>query len=72
MEYCTEVTIQKNLKQGTEQTTLEWIHCPICGNKTRVQLRKDTVLHNFPLHCPKCKNVSLIDARDMEIAVINE
>ena len=22
----------------------EWIRCPICGNKTRDRLRKDTVL----------------------------
>ena len=33
----------------------EWIHCPVCGNKTRVQIRQDTELKNFPLFCPKCK-----------------
>ena len=33
----------------------EWILCPKCGNKTRLKLRKDTVLTNFPLFCPKCK-----------------
>jgi hypothetical protein len=27
----------------------EWILCPICGNKTRVKIRSDTVLENFPL-----------------------
>ena len=27
----------------------EWILCPKCGNKTRLKLRKDTVLTNFPL-----------------------
>ena len=40
----------------------EWILCPKCGNKTRLRLRKDTVLTNFPLFCPKCKEESLIDA----------
>ncbi len=40
----------------------EWILCPKCGNKTRLKLRKDTVLINFPLFCPKCKEESLIDA----------
>ena len=40
----------------------EWILCPKCGNKTRLKLRKDTVLTNFPLFCPKCKEESLIDA----------
>ena len=39
----------------------KWVHCPICGNKTRLQLRADTELKNFPLYCPKCKKQSLID-----------
>lgn len=33
----------------------KWIHCPVCGNKTRLQIRQDNVLLNFPLYCPKCK-----------------
>lgn len=37
----------------------EWILCPICGNKTRDRIRKDTVLKNFPLYCPKCKKGEL-------------
>lgn len=32
-----------------------WIHCPLCGNKTRAKVYRDTVLINFPLYCPKCK-----------------
>lgn len=32
------------------------ILCPICHNKTRTKLCKDTELKNFPLFCPKCKN----------------
>ncbi|MCM1225307.1 MAG: cysteine-rich KTR domain-containing protein, partial [Lachnospiraceae bacterium] len=27
----------------------EWIYCPVCGNKTRDRIRKDTVLKNYPL-----------------------
>lgn len=27
----------------------KWILCPICGNKTRLKIRKDTELLNFPL-----------------------
>ena len=45
-----------------ESERKEWILCPKCGNKTRLKLRKDTVLTNFPLFCPKCKEESLIDA----------
>ena len=41
----------------------EWIRCPICGNKTRLQIRTDTELKNFPLYCPKCKQETLIEGR---------
>lgn len=44
-----------------------WVHCPICNNKTRTQIRKDTELQNFPLYCPKCKNESLINVRQLAI-----
>ena len=30
------------MKQQTE-----WIHCPMCGNKTRVRIREDTVLNGI-------------------------
>lgn len=33
----------------------EWILCPVCGSKTRNKIRKDTVLENYPLYCPKCE-----------------
>ena len=33
----------------------EWLLCPICNDKTRLKVRLDTVLENFPLFCPKCK-----------------
>ena len=50
----------------------EWIMCPICGNKTRDKIREDTELKNFPLYCPKCKQESLIDAKNLPITVIIE
>ena len=46
----------------------EWIMCPICGNKTRDKIREDTELKNFPLYCPKCKQESLIDAKNLQRA----
>lgn len=49
---------------------IEWVHCPICGNKTRLQIRADTELKNFPLYCPKCRQESLIDAKDLQVTVI--
>ena len=50
----------------------EWILCPICGSKTRDKIRTDTVLINYPLYCPKCKQNSLISANNMKITVIIE
>ncbi|WP_288576867.1 cysteine-rich KTR domain-containing protein [uncultured Prevotella sp.] len=49
---------------------VEWILCPICKNKTRVQIRKDTELKNFPLFCPKCKQETLITVKDFQIIII--
>ena len=51
---------------------IEWIHCPICGNKTRTMMREDTELKYFPLFCPKCKQEVLIEARNLQVTVINE
>ncbi|MFG6367830.1 MAG: cysteine-rich KTR domain-containing protein [Lachnospiraceae bacterium] len=39
---------------------IEWIHCSVCGNKTRNKIRTDTVLKKYPLYCPKCKQETLI------------
>ncbi len=50
----------------------DWIRCPICGNKTRDRLREDTVLINYPLYCPKCKQETLIEAKHLHITVIKE
>ncbi|GAA0107631.1 MULTISPECIES: cysteine-rich KTR domain-containing protein [Clostridium] len=50
----------------------EWILCPICGNKTRVKIRDNTVLENFPLFCPKCKKETIINVKEMNISVIKE
>ena len=48
----------------------EWVRCPVCRNKTRLQIRADTELKNFPLYCPKCRQESLIDAKDLQVTVI--
>ncbi|ARC86218.1 cysteine-rich KTR family protein [Clostridium argentinense CDC 2741] len=50
----------------------KWILCPVCENKTRLKIREDTRLENFPLYCPKCKQETLISAQQMNIAVIKE
>lgn len=49
-----------------------WILCPVCGNKTRLQIRADTELKNFPLYCPKCRQESLIDVKGLQVTVIRK
>ena len=49
---------------------MEWVYCPICKNKTRIKIRKDTELINFPLFCPKCKQESIINVVNQKITVI--
>ena len=51
---------------------IEWILCPVCGNKTRLKVRADTILRHFPLFCPKCKHETLIDIQQFCISVIKE
>lgn len=50
----------------------EWLMCPICKGKTRNKIREDTVLKNYPLYCPKCRNETLITAENLKITVIKE
>lgn len=51
---------------------MEWIICPICKNKTRLKIREDTELKNFPLFCPKCKQETLINLKQLNMSVIKE
>ena len=50
----------------------KWVLCPNCNNKTRIKVRPDTVLENFPLFCPKCKHETLIAVHQLNISVIKE
>lgn len=50
----------------------KWVLCPVCGSKTRSRIRKNTILKNYPLYCPKCKQEVLIEAKDLQVTVIKE
>ena len=50
----------------------EWVRCPVCRNKTRLQIRADTELKNFPLYCPKCRQERLVKAKNLRVTVITE
>ena len=51
---------------------IEWILCPFCGSKTRLKIRYDTVLENFPLYCPKCRKESLINVKNQIVTIVKE
>lgn len=53
-------------------TNEQWVFCPICKNKTRIKIRVDTELKNFPLYCPKCKQETLINIQQLNMSVIKE
>ena len=46
-----------------------WVLCPVCKNKTRIKVLPETVLIDFPLYCPKCKQERLINVREMKMVV---
>ena len=49
-----------------------WIRCSVCGNKTRDKIREDTILKNYPLYCPKCKQETLIEVINLKMTIIAE
>lgn len=55
-----------------EMDETRWLLCPVCGNKTRLKIRTDTELKNFPLYCPKCRQESLIDVKLMQVTIKKE
>jgi len=46
--------------------------CPVCKSKTRVRIRDDKILQNFPLYCLKYKRETLITIISLQIIVIKE
>ena len=54
-----------NTKNKSQE--LQWLLCPKCGKKTRLKLRDDTELKNFPLYCPKCRQMTLVDVKNFNI-----
>jgi ribosomal protein L44E len=51
---------------------IEWLLCPVCRNKTRIKLRENTTLLNFPLFCPKCKQETTVNVEELKLSVIKE
>lgn len=64
--------MKTEIQNSSYDKVTEWIRCPFCGNKTRLRIREDTELNNFPLYCPKCKQETLIEAENLKITVIKK
>lgn len=58
--------------QKSEVREEQWLRCPVCGSKTRIKLTLQTVLHSFPLFCPKCKAETPIHVEKFHTTVIKE
>ena len=63
--------IQKAVNDMPEQDE-KWVLCPACGAKTRLRLLQRTVLRDFPLFCPKCRQERIINARNFQIEIIDQ
>ncbi len=50
----------------------QFLLCPVCHGKTRLMIRRDTVIRKFPLLCPKCKQETLIDICDGRVYVVSK
>lgn len=50
----------------------QWIYCPVCKNKTRIQIREETIMKSFPLFCPKCKKETIIDVKENYVVIVTE
>ena len=71
--FCGKKRKKRNTEGGSIlMQNIDWIRCPVCGNKTRDRIREDTILKNYPLYCPKCKQQTLIEAKDLQVTVIKE
>ena len=49
-----------------------WLLCPLCNAQTKIKLRHDTALTNFPLTGSKCKQEALIDVRQFQAFIVVE
>lgn len=62
----------ERVKMNEHKNETRWIHCPICGRKTRARVYQDTVLVKFPLFCSTCKKETRINVVQMKMVVSDE
>ena len=63
---------RRKVGETMEQPGERWVLCPMCGAKTRLRLLQRTVLRDFQLFCPKCRQERLINAQNFQIELIDQ
>ena len=63
---------EPKLREVRSLHKMEFLLCPVCGNKTRNKIRDDTILINYPVYCPKCKQETLINVKQLEVSAVKE
>ena len=63
---------RQKVGETMEQPGERLVLCPMCGAKTRLRLLQRTVLRDFPLFCPKCRQERLINAQNFQIELIDQ
>ena len=70
--------IMKGNALVNQVASLSYLIAPIIGSVlysmfgTRLKLREDTILENFPLYCPKCKQEILVRVQKLNTFIIKE
>lgn len=64
--------VGERVEMNKQMNEIRWIHCPICGRKTRTRVYQDTVLVKFPLFCSTCKKETRINVVQMKMVVSDE
>ena len=63
---------RRKVGETMEQPGERWVLCTMCGAKPRLRLLQRTVLLDFPLFCPKCRQERLINAQNFQIEWIDQ
>ena len=50
----------------------KWIICPECGEKTRVKIKKTTIMKDFLLFCHHCKKEFTVDVENFIVKVLEK
>jgi len=75
LNFFAEIGIQdeeKGLAMIELMVKTDWLLCPVCQSKSRTRIRTDTTLTNFPLFCPKCKQETLVNVKQLNTSIIKE